>query len=111
MREPRPSLQHDYAFFDLKGTVSPDQIYLKMVSIDRAYRGHTTLDVSNLFQPVLNGPLKFLSNTALLPATRDSGSNPLGGTYVKPGFSVALSRYRFIISISALSYFSLALRN
>jgi hypothetical protein len=25
--------------------------------------------------------------TSLLPATRDPGSNPLGGTYVKPGFS------------------------
>jgi hypothetical protein len=25
--------------------------------------------------------------TCLLPATRDTGSNPLGGTYVKPGFS------------------------
>jgi hypothetical protein len=25
--------------------------------------------------------------TCLLPVTRDSGSNPLGGTYVKPGFS------------------------
>ncbi len=25
--------------------------------------------------------------TCLLPVTRDSGSNPLGATYVKPGFS------------------------
>jgi hypothetical protein len=25
--------------------------------------------------------------TRLLPVTRDPGSNPLGGTYVKPGFS------------------------
>jgi hypothetical protein len=25
--------------------------------------------------------------TSLLPATRVTGSNPLGGTYVKPGFS------------------------
>ncbi len=25
--------------------------------------------------------------TCLLPATRVTGSNPLGGTYVKPGFS------------------------
>ncbi len=25
--------------------------------------------------------------TSLLPTTRDPGSNPLGGTYVKPGFS------------------------
>jgi hypothetical protein len=35
--------------------------------------------------------------THLLPFTRDLGSNPLGGTYVKPGFScIVLSRYKCV---------------
>jgi hypothetical protein len=43
------------------------------------------------FSPCLTGPV----TTRLLPVTRYLGSNPQGGTYVKPGFLLlVLSRYK-----------------
>ncbi len=40
--------------------------------------------------PCLTGPVDYL----FASRHKDPGSNPQGGTYVKPGFSLAFSRYR-----------------
>ncbi len=47
-----------------KEKVFPDQIHLKMISMDKAYCGHKTLDMKilNKYPWIFNGPLNFFSN-------------------------------------------------
>jgi hypothetical protein len=65
----------------LKSTQYQTLLFLPETSLYNQYCGEPAISLHSHHVSLVKW------TTHLLPVTRDPGSNPLGGTYVKPGFS------------------------